>query len=342
VLFLDAATGAIRGRAALPSGDGSGVTAAAFRPDGSELAALAGGKLVRWDLASDGAVIQESPASLTIPCDRMVYHGPDHLMLAGHWLYDIAHQSIVWAYPNGMPSPVSPDGAHWYAAAAENIGAAFLKAIAVPNRDVTQAESLAFGADAKPNAQVKALLRRGATVAIRVEGGPPRQADEFRAKLIEAFRGRLAAIGVKTADEAPVRLVIRFTERDVPGAKIEIRLSRPGAGAMETREIPARGIDWEVALADPTGTPIVLHAEKGGPLGFGFLNIPPGETDLEGIVRLRLYESVRDQRVVRIDLPYFVARRAGGALLVPGTTDLGHPRTTFASTGPIFAPPPPP
>jgi WD40 repeat protein len=320
VRFVDTVSGDLLGQAPLASAEGP--TAAAFRPDGAELAVLAGSNLVRLDLSSQGQAT-EAASPIRGKIERLQYLGPDHLLLNDHSLYDIARQRLVWQYRNGMTAPSSPDGALWSAASATNIGATTLGAIPVPSPELSQAVSLAFGSD------TKALVRDGASVAVRVEGGPPRDADAFRAKVVEALQRQLQAAGITTSADSPVKLVVRFSERDLPGGKIELHVNRPGGGGSEKREMPARAIDWEIALTDPTGPPLVLNGHKGGLARIGFFQIPAGEADYEGIVRLRLFESARDQEVTRVELPYYVARRPKGVVQLPGVTDLGFPQTSF-------------
>ncbi len=300
--FLDPTTAQVQGLTPLPSGDGSGVSAAAFRPDGAELAAVSGGTLVRVNLAQKGEVVQEIPLPLTRKCTRLVYVGEGHLMLDDHWLFDIEHQRIIWVYRNGMASPTSPDGAYWTITSPQLLGTGILRAIETPDKEIRLLEPVAFAAGSK------GLLHRGGTVAIQVDGGPPRQADEFKKKLIDGLAQRLTLMGMTVADQAPVKLVVKLSERALPGATIELHLTKLGGGKAETekRSIPARVVDWEIALVDPTGPPIVLASHKGSLGMFGFIQIPPGETDYEGIVRLRHFEGARDQQISRVDLPDFV------------------------------------
>ena len=93
-------------------------------------------------------------------------------------------------------------------------------------------------------------------------------------------------------------------------------------------------------MTDGAGAPIALVSRKGGSRLISFVNIPANEPDKESMIRLRHFEGARDQGIGGADLPYFVMRRPGGGapLIVPGTTDLGHPETTFNSSLPSVRP----
>jgi hypothetical protein len=334
--FLDPTNGTALGSAGLPSLDP--VTAAAFRSDGGELAAICGTELLRWDLTRKGASLPSAPAPLTQKTERLLYVDKDHLLLGDHWLFNLPNGRVSWVFKNGMVSPTSPDGALWYAASTQNIGQSFLKAIDLPGKEVTDAEAAAY----TPNA--KAVLGPGSTIGVEVQGGPPRDQDNFRKQLVSVLDRRLKGYGITAHDAkegaTPRRLIAKFSERDIPNATVELHIHKPGASQPEKRTFPAKAIDWDVSLTDGAGPPIGLAKHKGGMWGFGFLNIPPGEADLEGMVKLRMYEAIRDQGIAAVDLPYFVMRRPGGGnpLIVPGTTDLGHLTTTFDTITPTYRP----
>ncbi len=330
VRFLDPTNGKAMGSAALPSQEP--VTAAAFRADGGELAAVCGNGLARWDLTQSGKALPLVLSPLTQKVERMFYPDADHLLLAGHWLYNLPRQRVTWVFQNGMTAPTSPDGALWLASASQNIGQAFFRAIDLPGKDVQNAESAAFA----PNAQ--ALLSPGGALAAQVEGGPPRDQEGFRNSVVELLGNRLKSVGIGVQDASSGKLVVRFTERDIPNATFDLHLNRrPGQSQSEKRSFPAKAVDWELFLADSAGPPIPIASHKGGAGGAGLINIPPGETDLEGVIRLRRFEATRDRSLAAVDLPYFVQRGPGGkALIVPGTTDLGFPVTTFESLVPTY------
>lgn len=317
VLLLEAATGAVKGRIAAPSGDGSGLKALAFRPDGGELAAVVNNTVARFDLAT-GALVQETPCPVPAArVARLAYGGPKHLLIDDTALLDVERQRVVWFFRGGVPGQNSPDGAFWIAGNPQILGPAILNAFELPGRSVSQAMAEAF---APTNA---GLIRPGGAVAVAVEGNPPRDGDGFRRGLQDRLAGRVRDLGVNVDDGAPVRLVASLRE----GASHAIELIRfgGGTGAPEKRNVNISDVEWEIALADGKGAPLGVGR---GTVGVPFvmsLRLPPGENDWGGFFRQRLWEAARDQ-VAEAMLPFYAARKGGGApLLLPGVTEVGYP-----------------
>ena len=197
---------------------------------------------------------------------------------------------------------------------------ATLAAAELPDTRLTRAEAAA--ADPK----TKAMLRAGARVAIQVVGGPPRDAETFRRRVVEGLTARLRAVGAEVADsEQPIRVVATFQEKDT-GMTIEYR--KLGTGDFknaEKRSLPARNLEWALAVADNRGNPVPFAANALGMSGFGIQHLPAGENDWEGYLRAQQWLAAADQVAAR-DVPFFVARRPGEAVMLPGRTNLGYPQ----------------
>ncbi|HEX8202570.1 MAG TPA: WD40 repeat domain-containing protein, partial [Isosphaeraceae bacterium] len=315
--LIDPATGAALGDATASGHRAeAGLKAAAFDPEGQELAAALGETLVRWDLKT-GQVLSES-TSPAPKATSLRYGTAGHVLLDGKMLYDLEHKRPVWSYEGGVHATGGPAGRHWYASGAIS-GPATLTAIAVPEEAIARAEATA----ADP--QTRALLRDGATVGLQVaDGGPPRDAEGFRRAVVEGLTARLGAIGAQVAATAPVRLVARFQEKET-GRTVEYRKLGGDFKNAETRRIPDREVEWELSLAEGRGNPVVFAGGKVVDIGIGLKRLPPGETDWEAFLRTEQWQAAAAQVAAR-DLPFFVARGPGGAVVLPGTSNLGYPR----------------
>ena len=170
------------------------------------------------------------------------------------------------------------------------------------------------------------MLRAGATVSIQVVGSPPRDAETFRRRVVDGLTARLQAVGAEVAEsDQPVRIVATFQEKDT-GMTIELR--RLGTGDFknaEKRTIPARNLEWVLAVADPQGNPVPFASSTLGMSGFGIQQLPAGENDWDGYLRTQQWLAAAAQ-VAAHDVPFFVARRPGEAVMLPGRSNLGYPQ----------------
>ncbi|MDR3635897.1 MAG: hypothetical protein P4L84_18990 [Isosphaeraceae bacterium] len=314
--FLDPATGSPQGDApASGHQTDRGLIAAAFRPDGKELAAVLDASIVRWDLAT-GQVVGEAPCPVPNAMS-LQYAGKGHVLIDGKALFDLGEKRAVWYYQGGLHSSASPDGAHWIAAGPIT-GAATLRGIELPDKTIARAEEAA--ADPK----TKSMLRAGVSVGIQVTANPPRDANGFRAEVVKGLSGRLQEIGAQVAEGQPIQIVASFQEKDT-GQTIELRQLGSNAPNVPVRHIPARNVEWSLAVADGQGEPVVFARDAIGVRGFSITHLPPGESDVEGYLRQQQWRQAAAQAIAR-GLPYFMARRPGGAVILPGLTNLGHPQ----------------
>ncbi len=314
--LVDPLTGTDQGVGSAPAAKSDdGLRAAAFRADGRELAAVIGGLIVRWDLKT-GKIADDSP-SPTKTTAALQYAGEGHLLLDNKVLFDLTHKRPVWYFQGGLHATGSPDGGHWYAGG--DIGKpAALKRLELPGQDLVRSEATA----ADP--ATKAMLRAGSTVSIQVVGSPPRDAEKFRNDAISGLTSRLAAVGVKVADNQPVRLVFNVSEKDL-GQTITLQMLGGGPQSGEKRNMAARNVEWTLSVADAQGEAIPLNRNSIGPRVFGIQHIPPGENDWEGVLRTKQWGAALTQALER-ELPYFVARRPSGSVVLPSWSDLGDPR----------------
>jgi WD40 repeat protein len=312
--FVDAATGAPKGKIALSAAGGPS-RLVAFRPDGLEVAAVLGDQLARLDL-KEGKVVNEQPVPLRKTW-LLQYAGPAHLLFNGQALLDLERSRIVWNFPGGLPGEGSPDGLVYHATARDLIGPLSLSGRALPGKTVTDTVAEAFQPSTKP------LLAPGGQVAIQVDGAPPRDAERFREQVIAEATRWLGEQGVQVDPQAPSRIVVKFSERDT-GSTIE--LQRIGASGQEKRQIAGREVITELSVLDRKGPPITLARRVLGPSFFGMTRIGPNDNDWEGAIRIQQWEEASRQLLTG-GLPFLAARRAGGngSLVLPGLTALGQP-----------------
>jgi predicted Zn finger-like uncharacterized protein len=312
--LIDPATGEAKGDGGDASGQGKqGWKNAAFRPDGRELSAMVDSTIVRWDLTT-GTVVDECPY-VAMKTVWLQYAGNDHLLISGRSLVDLPHKRVVWILDGGVHAATSPDGSHWYAAGTF-MKPASLTSIALPTKEVLRAETVS--ADPK----TVAMLRAGATLDMQITGAPPHEADAFRQRLSDSMLAQLQSVGVTAADGGQVKLTATFREKD---AGFTIQLRKFGGGAPEIRNMAARDIEAELTLDDDKGSKVVIARDEVTARTFGFVQLPPGENDWEGFIRTRQWFATAD-RLASHPLPYYVARKPEGAVILPGWSILGFPR----------------
>jgi hypothetical protein len=311
--LLDPQTGEPKGDAT-SSGrdDASGLRAAAFDPDGQELAAVLDGTIVRWDLKT-GQIVGESP-SPTAQASSLQYGAARHILLDGKTLYDMQGKRVVCTYFGGVHPHGGSSGLHRYVAADGIIDKGTLKTIEVPEKKVARAEA-AF-ADSK----LSALLRDGSKVSIQIFGNPNRDADRWRQQLTDELTDRIHAVGAEVAASQPVKVVARFNVLET-GREYRIR----DVKTQVVRGGQVRHLEWELSVADDKGPPVVIARAKVGLLSPGlFESIPPGENDWDGYLRARQWFAGAKE-VVTHGVPYYVARRPDGGVFLPASTFLGYP-----------------
>ena len=271
--------------------------------------------IVRWDLKT-GRALDEVPSP--IPKAASLRYGESrHVLLDGKVLVHLDTGRTAWTYDGGVPAAGGPGAMQYYVASDEILGPGTLRAASIPEKKAALAES----ALADPKA--RALIRDGSKVSIQVVGEPARDAERFRRDLVEGLAGQLRRAGCEVADGQPVRVVVKFESKG-PGRTIEFR-KFSGGGEPEKRTMQASLLDWELAVADGGGDPIVIARASVPFTSPGLLeNIPPGENDWEGYLRARQY-TLGTAAAIAYGVPYFVARRPEGGVFLPGRTFLGHP-----------------
>ncbi len=203
---LEAATGERVGQILRPNA--VAVQAAAFRPDGRELAAVLattdGTRLARWD-ATTGAAKDE----FAVPpgMGALEWCGPNDVLF-DQTLIDLELKQPIALYnlPGfGRHAPNGPDGRHWFACATGKDDAPLLTAEALPDDAVRQLKKqIAAG-------QVQLLLAPGMSVTVRVDGaGPDANADAYRNNLAASLTQRLQQEGYKPGPGGTLTLAVQI------------------------------------------------------------------------------------------------------------------------------------
>jgi hypothetical protein len=236
---LEAVTGVRRGCLGWPDAlRGAACVAAAFRPDGNEVAAVlreANGPawLVRWDWPRGVRVaafpFQAEPAAGLRWCGAAA-------LLHGLTLLDLKQGLALWRYQlpgPGIPGSTTPDGRLWYTAHRKADESAVLMAQALPDTAAATAARLL----SQPAA---VLFRPGQDVRLEVTiDGQPADKHDFT----KVLRDRLGHLGIKTAVQAPCTLTAAICERR---SKLSCRL-----GLVDDRNTAFWEQEWQQETADP-------------------------------------------------------------------------------------------
>lgn len=327
VRLLDAATGAVKGEGATPGSAAGGRTdlkALAFSADGTALVALVNSdQIVRWDLAS-GKVTADFRS--TVPFNPLPNNrnqvieccGPNHVLLDGRILIDLAHRAHVWSYFGAEIGAAGPDGRHWFITFFGQPVA--LRAIALPETNVERVVAMV----GDPN--VKALLRTGSKVSVQLElTGPQDDPQGFRNKVAEQLNAKLRANDMKTGDGGPLWIVVHAEEKDT-GRTVSYREFGDPPFSPPRHQMAIKVLECEVQLADSQSRiPLGPKQPIEMPSPF-FLHLPPGEKSVEHYLRQAHWENVRGH-LSSIGLPYFVARLNDGSVaMLPGVSNLNDLR----------------
>lgn len=313
LVFLDANTGEPLGASQPLGASGfTGLQAAALRADGKELAAVVNETVVRLDMTT-GKPIEEFVSP--IPNAKSIqYGGPKFLVVDGRQVFEIAAKRIVWNFSGGIHARNNPDGLHW--AIPRIIGQqTSLRSYEVPSADL----NAALAAEASP--KTKVLIKEGATVAIEIQGTPPRDNEGFRRTLTAGLAAQLEKLGAKAGNGGAGKLVASFQDRET-GNTIELTLFGGRTGAPEKRNVPERELTSRLTLSDGGGTPITLFEFRSGSRLFGLQGLPQGENDWDGYLRNNVWRGSAKALSERA-LPYFIGRTASSTAILPGFTQLG-------------------
>jgi WD40 repeat protein len=268
--LLEIATGERRGRlAGLAVNEQVRAAAAAFSPDGKELAALfrpqanTGGSvlLARWDTKT-GKLLAQFPlpplppslvcsapgkregvwsASPAAAPTELTWWGKEHLLLNHSWVLDTQRKWFVWRLqpPNrGGIADNPPDERVWFAADRGLNTPVLLTALAVP---AEFGKTTAEAADGR----AAALVRPGMAVSLKMDwnvDGPPGDAAGFRQKLTDGLTRWLQGHGVTVKDGQTNVLAVRVAVVD-SDKSFEVRevfgpLGRPLPGMPRGRPDP--------------------------------------------------------------------------------------------------------
>lgn len=320
IRVFDPVTGRRLGEAPAPSsegGDKPGLIAAAFRPDGQQLACLlAGGVLARVDVAT-GKVLSEFPCPAA-PGPWLDWCGPRHVLVNNQSLIDLDRQWKVWHYVGGRQAIGSPDGRHWAAYETFSNAPAYLGGITLPEKNLEKIVALV--ADKK----APALVRKGSSVTLRLEAaGPPRNPQAWQKSVYDQFAGQLKGNDVRIEDGQPVSLVIKVDEIQTP-ERFELRWMFPALGDTDTgkKVVPFRVLELEVFFVDGAGKITYEPKQTISLRDVGAITLPPGEKDPEAFLRTLLWSTAR-QRLSAVRISAFVARSPDGLVKFPGNSSLG-------------------
>ena len=306
--FLDPATGdLIATTQPLSSSGTTGLQAAAFRRDGRELAVIANETLARVDL-TNGKVVEEF-ASPIAAATALQYASPKFVLVDNRQVFELEKKRVVWNFLGGIHGSGGPDGLHWEVPRViGQMGS--LRALELPSSE------LLTSLIAEGSTKTKTLLREGTTVAIQVEGAPPRDPEGFRRQVIAGLSDQLAKLGAKAGAGGSAKLIASFQERET-GMKIELVMFGGGRKDPEKRIAPERELTCRLTLNDGSGAPILLYEQKTGSRLYGMQGVPAGDNDWEGYLRNKHWLNVA-KLLDAVPLPYFVGRSGNSVALLPG------------------------
>ena len=172
----------------------------------------------------------------------------------------------------------------------------------------------------------KPSLRVGMQATVTLElSGPPKDNEAFKKAITDSLNAKLKANGMTPGQGGPVWFIVHVEEKDT-GRKVDYREFGDSHFSSPRGSIPITNLVCDVQFADSQGR-IPLAPKQTFGLLQGFRRIyrlPPGET-LESYLKNNQWNGVK-MFVSGIGLPYFVARQADGAVMLPGTSDLNAVR----------------
>jgi hypothetical protein len=304
--LLDAATGERQGTLGGPGVRAVG--AAAFRPDGKQLAALVAttdgrNMLTRWDV-SNGQVVGSSPA--VVAAAEMSWAGDGHV-LVGNQLIDL---ELGWGLSfYGLPgvgkqASGSPDGRHWFASARQGAETASLAAQTLPDAATKQ---LAKGLADK---SIQPALAPDMTVTVNVQGvAAPEGAEEFRRRAQDAVTQRLQAAGLKVGPGGTLTLSVQYQGPRGTGKTLEYESI--GVRKQVTR-VPVQAVDCTATLSDGRGTVWEQKGTYTTPEPFGLVQTD----DITAHLNKLLWNNVGGF-APSLGLPAVVVRGPGGPQPLP-------------------------
>jgi hypothetical protein len=282
------------------------VSAAAFRPDGKQFAALittTDGKnlLTRWDIET-GKVIGSFPMR-SGPVE-MSWAGSSHVM-TGSFLVDL---DLGWTVMNcgiaghGRHAGCGPDGRHWFTLARDDQKPGFLRAQALPD---AKAQALSRGVADK---SLTAAMAPGMTVTVQVQNGPPGEADAAR-RAQEAISAAMQAQGFKVGPGGALTLTVQYQG---PRATGETRQYESIGINKNVVNVSVRAVDGVATLRDGQGVIWEQKATYTTPDTIGAIRTD----DIQATLDKQMWDNAAGF-LGNIGIPTVVLRGSGGIVVLP-------------------------
>jgi predicted Zn finger-like uncharacterized protein len=291
------------------------VLAAGFSADGTQFAAATqtidgGTSLARWNAATGAAV-----DDFTVPANSFdVYHtemkwcGNSHVMIQNS-LVDLNLKWMTFTYniPGfGRAATGSPDGRHWFAAAARPEVPPVLLGQSFPD---DASKLLVQGVAAKT---IQPVLSAGMAVSVRVEGATPAGVTEFHKRITESLKTKLQAHGLKIADKGNVELVITYQPERDTGRSMTFK-SIGGIPRKPDTVVPIVEVVCEAKLSDANGGKIWERKQTmKTPEPFGIVRYE----DIAGTLSKQMWQSCQSWGS-SVGIPSSMIRTAAGVESLP-------------------------
>jgi len=308
--IFETATGECRGDLETPH-TGVSVHRAAFRPDGSQLAAvIVSGNdraLATWD-AQTGKLQSEFP----LPPDvlRSTYHsggsslewrGGRHLMLDHQYLIDLENRAVVWRYHlqhGNIYAARGPDHRTWFCTTRERSfsGPKFLIAVDTPSvgaRQKTEFTTL----------EEQLVLGPGMSVRLNVQLG-----GDLRQKAEQAVTDALQAQGIKVDPAAKLQFVVT-TRQGTTGTQIGVTKSRSPFGRFHGRPettFAQQQISCQMAIKDAAGKDLWSYERKVAMRSYGMVKTENAQSELNQEMRQSFDGMMSSGSFIRDGLPTYI------------------------------------
>lgn len=274
--IVDVAKGEVRGL--LGPASYRSVEAAAFRPDGQELAAAVrtdgpGLSAIRWDLKTAKA---QPPLGAAGAAGELSWCGAN--LMVGTTLLDPARGWPLRRFlvpGGGKVMLAGPDGQVWFVRDGLAAGAAGLAAQAALDEP-----TLALLREVKAGT-VKAVVAPGMSVAVEATAPAPRKADELRQRIFDSLANNLKNAGLQAGPGGLKLTVLLGPERDT-GEQVHLKSIGP---RRKTYDVPVKEVACKATLTDAGGAVLWQQEHKVRTPGFfGVLHTDDPLTHLHDMV----------------------------------------------------------
>jgi len=308
--IFETATGECRGDLETPH-TGVSVHRAAFRPDGSQLAAvIVSGNdraLATWD-AQTGKLHSEFP----LPPDvlRSIYHsggsslewrGGRHLMLDNQYLIDLENRAVVWRYHlqhGNICAARGPDHRTWFCTARDRSisGPKFLIAVETPSigaRQKTEFKTL----------EKQLVLGPGMSVRLNIQLG-----GDLRQKAEQAVTDALKAQGIKVDPGAKLQFVVT-TRQGTTGTQIGVTKSRSPFGRARGRPestFAQQQISCQMAIKDAAGKDLWSYERRVSMRSYGMVRTENAQSELNQEMQQSFDGMMSSGSFIRDGLPTYI------------------------------------